>query len=83
MTHPESVARTKFCPFSRAVSGDGNGTQNRYTKFIAENKNVTGAIDPDCFCIASDCMAWRRADRQPNEREVKDFHGYCGLAEKP
>ena len=79
--HTEKGAKSKWCPFARAVKGDHPGPANRWEESF-----------PDNMCIASECMAWRWAvdemrERHPktkgDEIEVEEYRyraGYCGLA---
>jgi hypothetical protein len=72
----EAEARTKWCPFARVASGNGDFAENRVPAWRSK------ASDPRAdgsFCIASDCMAWRRA----YDPFVDQAWGYCGIAGRP
>ncbi len=66
----EEKAKTKWCPFARALGEREDGASGNYTA----NRGVAGKPDDWCLCIASDCMAWRR---------FSAADGYCGLAGNP
>lgn len=65
MSVEEYRAKGRWCPFARSRAGDHiqGATVNRIPM-----KN--GEPDPDCLCIASQCMAW-----VPKEKD----RGVCGL----
>jgi len=65
----EAEAKKKFCPHGRATDqGDVPVSVNRRGR----------DADPDCKCLASECMAWRwEAYRRPEDRGG-DRRGYCG-----
>lgn len=60
----EQEARTRWCPFSCTDK--------------ASNRLLDGKKDPDCLCIATDCMTWQRTSlgEAPQASAVYD---YCGL----
>lgn len=65
----ESDALTKWCPFTRVALSEGlsaNRTASMGTGGYAD-------ISDETRCLASECMAWRWADRSNRA-------GYCGLA---
>lgn len=68
----EDEAKMKWCPLARA--GDQRGEDR-----ITVNRHGNAA-DPDCYCIASACMAWRFAVGTGYEGAVR---GYCGAFGKP
>lgn len=69
----EAEAKTKWCPFARAISGDDEpAAVNRQS-----NIQSAGAPDRDCLCLASGCMAWRVSS------PLTPDDGYCGLAGQP
>ena len=59
--HTEDEARMKWCPHARAVEMDGDEPATGYP---VGNRSAVGRGHPFCRCIASDCMAWRWADRK-------------------
>ena len=61
----EDEAKKKMCPQSLSPISDGMGC-------------ITNC---DCFCIGSQCMAWRW-DVKPVDGLMNGI-GYCGLAGKP
>jgi hypothetical protein len=68
----EDEARGKWCPFARRAS-----TRSDYDSVVRAMASINrigedGRPDPECRCVASDCMAWRRVDLLRND-------GYCGL----
>lgn len=75
----EAEAKTKWCPFSRCLTGDDTGgavTVNRpfLPEIFGDGSKLVGNN-----CIGSRCMAWRwHLDSGGWEREPPD--GYCGLA---
>jgi hypothetical protein len=83
----EEEAKRKWCPLARA--GD-----NHDSRRVGVNR-CGNAADMDCFCIASACMAWRKADQigiGPNgEKRDRDMdgrtrwvdRGYCGAFGSP
>lgn len=69
--YSEEIAKTKWCPFVRHGDEEG-GTFNRGAG-PGNAINAGRAGDGwSCACIASGCMAWRKA--------FQDGRGYCGLA---
>lgn len=78
----EEEAKTKWCPFVRHTSSNGEDhAANRWGKSLSPE---------DCRCIGSQCAAWRwiyREHRGPNSmfpsRDEKTDRGFCGLAGKP
>ena len=72
----EKDAKTKWCPMARAGfrrDGDSSLTINR--------RIGSGKADPDCLCIATECMMWRTVTIVKETETLK--LGYCGLAGKP
>jgi hypothetical protein len=68
----ESDAITKWCPYVRVSTVNGNGPTNRDTWFIRQPSSMPqGSLDPRFCCIGSMCMAWR--NELPDGSE-----GYCG-----
>lgn len=89
----ESEARTKWCPFARAlvaptkgdIQGDKVKSDSEFVVGIASanrNLNAVGFGNVHACCIASDCMAWRRAAWVRSQADVENGieRGYCGLA---
>lgn len=92
----EDEAKTKWCPFSRAVVGSpGEGVAA-----VTNRAPVGSQVHADTLCIGSACMAWRyhghivdRATGLPIEKgkayltgtteERYSEHGFCGLAGTP
>lgn len=81
----EEEAKKKWCPFTRiaVVCGNAGAAVNRYP--------LASTIEPECFCIASDCMAWNRIysgnvdnpTKEPNKGFAKRLiSGYCGLTHR-
>ena len=74
----EAEAKTKWCPFARYTSYNGNGI-NRWVRSDDQNLNP----DP-AHCIGSDCMAWRKhTELSMDGRGTLVDAGYCGLAGTP
>ncbi|MCG3156505.1 MAG: hypothetical protein DKINENOH_03129 [bacterium] len=69
-------ARNKWCPMARA-----GFRRHEATSLTINRKIGSGKPDPDCLCLASDCMMWR-AVTIPREQETLTL-GYCGLAGRP
>lgn len=76
----EELAKTKWCPMVRMVTGkidqqsrasQHNGAQSSYNRVVDE---ALYAFPAGGGCIASHCMMWRNAEGDS---------GYCGLAGKP
>ena len=78
----EDQAREKWCPFARLSINSEMSWDNRGNDYH------------DPYCIASDCMAWRRTystdelftDDDGNicvRTLAGSIGGYCGLAGKP
>lgn len=67
----EKEAKKRWCPHARVmVDQDVEVSVNRSVR--------GGEPDPDCLCLASDCMAWRwESYRKLDDREG-DRRGYCG-----
>lgn len=65
MIIPESEARTKWCPFAKAlVAGQ-----------VVNRADRTGEMPRECRCLGRDCMLWIvPAGQNPNDL------GSCGLA---
>ena len=99
-THTEDEAKQLWCPFARAVvvEADMHKVLNQ-TSFnrmgLEEAMPQVPRIPQMCFCIASQCMAWRwdmRWASQTEEGQGGDVvlrlkrlegepkRGYCGLA---
>jgi len=77
----EEEAKTKWCPFVRAVSVDsGHSAANR----IALPKEAV-ALPVSARCIASACMAWRMkpVPTPGGEGRLSRVEGFCGLAGQP
>ena len=81
-SHREGDAKTKWCPFARAVSRIGNGEH-------VINRS-SGDINVGVNCVASACMAWRwvetHIDDPAGGSEMilsGDTHGFCGMAVDP
>lgn len=88
----ESEAKTKWCPFARAVFGRLVGENvyfdapspafNRYALNSGERRVPPGAV-----CMGSACMAWRWESGFPLPDDPpaisERYQGYCGLAGKP
>lgn len=72
----EKDAKTKWCPMAR--SGFRRHTD---TSLTINRKIGSGKPDPDCLCLASDCMMWRAVNLMKEFETVQT--GYCGLAGKP
>ncbi|RIK75493.1 hypothetical protein DCC62_13205 [candidate division KSB1 bacterium] len=72
----EKDAKTKWCPMAR--SGFRRHTD---TSLTINRKIGSGKPDPDCLCLASDCMMWRAVNLMKEFETVQ--MGYCGLAGKP
>lgn len=67
----EEEAKTKWCPFVRAGSGN-----NRITpKDIANDEPFAGCAVG--VCIASQCMGWRWS--KDSDDVFSATYGYCGL----
>lgn len=86
----EDDARTKWCPFARAVvvakGAQDVPTHNRLT-MVGMDHSAIDMIN----CIASECMAWRWSDvrRENYNKDIRvsmptysasTTEGYCGLA---
>lgn len=76
----EDEARTKWCPFARALGGNGS------TALAAYNRHDIGPGTPNgTDCIASECMAWRWREGPWGEalwgdpEDPAQRRGYCGL----
>mgnify|MGYP000505886524 CR=1 FL=1 len=69
----EEEARKKWCPASRASNANLTAGVNR---------RPSNKVDPDCYCIASDCMAWRWQPAYPPAAK-DERQGFCGLAGAP
>jgi hypothetical protein len=57
----EDEAKQRWCPFARYASFDAS-----------VNRSHDARIPERALCLASDCMAWRWADREAGD-------GDCGL----
>ena len=74
----EDEAKKKWCPFSRAIdfAVDENGDNH----YATTNRNYLGDPNPESYCLASKCMAWR-FDRFVEDDNGKLWaDGHCGLA---
>lgn len=73
----EEEAKKRWCPMVRHSNGP-DGTWNRY----ASNPQI-----PEHYkCIASECMAWRLAEREKIDMYGKtkgQNRGFCGLSGNP
>ena len=84
----EEEAKERWCPFARAYETVLLGDEETWRPATL-NRTRSGRPDPDCSCIASQCMAWRWGpdDAALNERmhgrDAQPELGYCGLAGKP
>lgn len=78
----EDEAKTKWCPFARTLEYD-HADQMREQPVSASVNRVPGVYDKDGNetveisgrhrCIASACMAWRRAQNAPTPQKVKAY----------
>ena len=68
----ESEARTKWCPFARALIGNGEAMTS-----ANREKDGNPLIVKESRCIASECMAWQIASHTNESRP--DGRGYCAL----
>lgn len=67
---PEAEARTKWCPFARfVIDMPGFASGNRF-------EDGPSNLKAHSLCIASECMAWRRAPAEA-------FDGTTGEALEP
>lgn len=89
----EDEAKTKWCPFARAVeSGEaGNSAPRNCVTMVDEDPPRKLAAELiGTSCIGSACMAWRWL-RTPEQARLsvlgsdqeKISSGHCGLAGKP
>ncbi len=87
--HSIENAKTKWCPFVRAVAEKDDAAGNRWptTEDVPE---VGSDLQPSNRCIAYECMAWRWVETHINDPEggpdmvpSGDTHSYCGLAGDP
>ena len=69
----EDEAKTKWCPFAKALDPTGKVASNRMDYDFESGANNP---DPDCLCLGSGCMAWRWT-------EIESRNGHCGLAGEP
>lgn len=83
----ESEAKTKWCPFVRAIGDTDVGTMNRWTEDDGGKPNPFGNTN---LCIGSACMAWRVTDNEcaPSDPDSSiqpkpQAAGHCGLAGSP
>jgi hypothetical protein len=69
----EAEASKLWCPFARTVV---KAQTDKSITLASKNREFgSGKADPDCFCIASRCMAW-----QPHTMVIEgQRHGHCGL----
>jgi hypothetical protein len=78
-TVTEEEARERWCPFARSydlLNCDGDAEYRPVTI----NRRRGGALDIDCRCIASECMAWRSiGERYDPTKGHYTAHGFCGL----
>ena len=76
----EDEAKTKWCPFTRAMAASVSTSPNRL---------LDGAPHRGSMCIGSACMAWRwhqptysgRYGETPTGEAPTE--GHCGLASRP
>ena len=94
MTYTVAEARQKWCPFAQESVLE---ECNRGVTALTFNRAYDGGPAENCFCIASDCMAWREGREAWQQRDGKIIEavqpqdilgqwvkrGYCGLAGKP
>lgn len=86
----EDEAKTKWCPFGRALwTGSGPGELASFNRWDSSDT----ASPPPTPCLGSACMAWRKKPRTwfshgddwredtLSDKYVED--GYCGLAAPP
>ena len=96
--HTEGEAKTRWCPFARAVYIGDSGIQQAPSNRFATSKGCQSNPE-EARCIGSACMAWRWgghrskhdprisdgafSDIKPGESD-RDLTaiGYCGLAGK-
>lgn len=81
----EDEAKTKWCPFVRAVTGAiyDDGRSNHATCQPAINRIVDDtkwAFPKGVACIGSACMAWRWKGKAAFEGQPIERYGRCGLA---
>lgn len=80
----EEEAKTKWCPFSRDVTGAAMAMASFNRPFGPDY-----AASATCHCIGSACMAWRATDNEAGPSLPLDpfpgmkAAGFCGLAGKP
>lgn len=77
----EDEAKTKWCPFAKAVTGVRSSDGSIIKATSPHNRvGIVGETSPAFThaheCIASACMAWRGLGYLTNNQR----HGYCGLA---
>ena len=87
----EAEARKKWCPQTRTLVLDTNGTSkcqtspNRIYSFkseIEDAEHYKGNIVKGSNCLGARCMMWRWMKTFGEDGEViySDVDGYCGLA---
>jgi hypothetical protein len=79
--YTEAEAKTKWCPYGRAVVSRDNPAG------LAAGANVGLNGEPITPCIASACMAWRwvkgATEEKPGHGYVSVSIGYCGAFGNP
>jgi hypothetical protein len=86
----EDEAKTKWCPFVRAVVGvdtiaeTGGPTLTQNTPVfnrVIMSGNLVPWSPTQSNCIGPTCMAWRCTKKSKTAKAVSE--GYCGLAGRP
>ena len=85
--YTEDEAKTKWCPFARALYVGPTGHQQFPSNRLSKGENGA-VIPPDSLCIASACMAWEPETKYSARTEwagedVPTGRGDCGLKRKP
>lgn len=80
----EEEAKTKWCPFARAVTANGDAAFNR----VVDPKSVSASGLQNALeatrCVGSACMAWRTMPDTMNAASGDmETNGHCGLAGQP
>ena len=102
--YTEDEARTKWCPHSRVSlpfdDDPGANPQHSMNRYADWPDNLESPSDasaynsrhPACFCVASQCMAWRwiaspeqvaAGNLWQGNGPVTKATGFCGLAGSP